>query len=85
MAVPVAQVAPNVTVPVPQIAAGVTVGAFGIGLTVTPVVAVTEHLLPLIAVKVTVTVYVVEVVTFVFVAVTGVLPDSQPSVVLQLT
>ena len=34
MAVPVAQVAPKVTVPVPQIAAGVTVGAFGIGLTV---------------------------------------------------
>ena len=53
---PVEQIAPNVTVPVPQIAAGVTVGGFGIGLTVTPVVAVTEHLLPLIAVKVTVTV-----------------------------
>ena len=29
MAVPVAQVAPNITVPVPQIAAGVTVGAVG--------------------------------------------------------
>ena len=52
LAVPVVQVAPNVTVPVPQIAAGVPVGAFGIGL---------------------------------IVAVTGVLPDSQPSVVLQLT
>ena len=52
MAVPVAQVAPNVTVPDPQIAAGVTVGTYGIGL---------------------------------IVAVTGVLPDSQPSVVLQLT
>ena len=34
MALPVAQVAPNVTVPVPQIAAGVTVGAFGIGFIV---------------------------------------------------
>ena len=33
-AVPVAQVAPNVTVPVPQIAAGVTVGAFGADSTV---------------------------------------------------
>ena len=52
MALPVAQVAPNVTVPVPQIAAGVTVGAFGTGF---------------------------------IVAVTGVLFDSQPSVVLQLT
>ena len=52
MAVPVAQVAPKVTVPVPQIAAGVTVGAVAFPLTV---------------------------------AVTGVLPDSQPSVVLQLT
>ena len=52
MAVPVAQVAPKVTVPLPQIAAGVTVGAFGIGF---------------------------------IVAITGVLPDSQPSVVLQLT
>ena len=52
MAVPVAQVAPNITVPVPQIAAGLTVGVAGIGF---------------------------------IVAVTGVLPDSQPSVVLQLT
>ena len=52
IAVPVVQVAPNVTFPLPQIAAGVTVGAFGIGF---------------------------------IVAVTGVLPDSQPSVVLQLT
>ena len=52
MAVPVAQVAPNVTVPVPQIAAGVTVGAVPLLFTV---------------------------------ATTGVLPDSQPSVDLQLT
>ena len=52
MAVPVPQVAPNITVPVPQIAAGVTVGAVALALTV---------------------------------AVTGVLADSQPSVVLQLT
>ena len=51
-AVPVAQVAPNVTVPVPQIAAGVTVGAVAFALTV---------------------------------AVTEVLPDSQPSADLQLT
>ena len=29
VAVPVEQVAPNVTIPLPQIAAGVTVGAFG--------------------------------------------------------
>ena len=52
MAVPVAQVAPNVTVPVPQIASPLVVGAFGIEL---------------------------------MVAVTGVLFDSHPSVVLQLT
>ena len=51
-AVPVAQVAPNVTVPVPQIAAGVVVGAVAFPLTV---------------------------------AVTGVLADSQPASVLQLT
>ena len=52
IAVPVAQVAPNVTVPLPQIASPLVVGAFGIGF---------------------------------IVAVTGVLPDSHPSVVLQLT
>ena len=52
IAVPVEQVAPNITVPAPQIAAGLTVGAFGIGF---------------------------------IVAITGVLPDSHPSVVLQLT
>ena len=52
IAVPVAQIAPKVTVPVPQIASPLVVGAFGIGF---------------------------------IVAVTGVLPDSQPSVVLQLT
>ena len=52
LAVPVAQVAPNVTVPLPQIAAGVTVGAVAFPFTV---------------------------------ATTGVLVDSQPSVVLQLT
>ena len=52
LAVPVPQVAPNITVPVPQIAAGVTVGAVALALTV---------------------------------AITGVLPDSQPSVDLQLT
>ena len=51
-AVPVVQVAPNVTVPVPQMAAGVTVGAAPPAL---------------------------------IVAFTSVLPDSQPSVVLQLT
>ena len=51
-AVPVAQVAPNVTEPVPQVVAGVTVGAVPAELTV---------------------------------ATTGVLPDSQPSVDLQLT
>ena len=52
IAVPVAQVAPNVTLPLPQVSAPFTVGAFGIAF---------------------------------IVAVTGVLPDSQPSVVLQLT
>ena len=52
MAVPVVQVAPNVTVPLPQMASPLVVGAAGIGF---------------------------------IVAVTGVLPDSQPSVVLQLT
>ena len=52
MAVPVAQVAPNITVPIPQITAAVTVDATGIGL---------------------------------MVAITSVLPDSQSSVVLQLT
>ena len=34
IAVPVAQVAPNVTVPLPQIAAGLTVGVAGIGFIV---------------------------------------------------
>ena len=34
LAVPVAQVAPNVTVPVPQMAAGVVVGAVAFPLTV---------------------------------------------------
>ena len=52
MAVPVAQVAPNVTEPVPQIADDEPVGAVVLALTV---------------------------------AVTGVLPDSQPASVLQLT
>ena len=52
IAVPVEQVAPNVTDPVPQVVAGVTVGA---------------------------------VPAEVIVATTGVLPDSQPSVDLQLT
>ena len=52
LAVPVAQVAPNVTVPVPQMASPLTVGAVAVAL---------------------------------IVAVTGVLPDSQPSADLQLT
>ena len=51
-AVPVAQVAPNVTVPVPQIASPLTVGAVGMAF---------------------------------IVALTSVLPDSQPAVDLQLT
>ena len=52
LAVPVAQIAPNVTVPLPQIASPLTVGAVGMEF---------------------------------IVALTSVLPDSQPAVDLQLT